>query len=691
MTTDFEPLASILDRRTQLRALFRDQQFSVLDALLEQQSQSWLNGASEAYDYEWSIDMLFDPLQPDSETLARLQAWVARHPDSYHAHLLLGCYWERAAGRIRTQDGGEYVTDDRWMGAELARDLGISAYLQAVSLHPKPACALFRIFRLSCYLGEPQWLCALAEGQQPGDYAQRQAEVGPDLWAAGKQRLQDEGGHTLAIFPTTLPALLSPRSAEEWHNSKLYWLRLTLEARPNLYAILSSWVHYLYPRWGGSHQEMSAFIDSHWCQGLSESQRNGLRMTQAWDYLGYVALMPEADDGEHIAFCLRQYDALLALNLTPRQHASVLRSYANFLCHYARTEDGGEVHWDKPAMQKAYDALVQAWQVDHPVADPGLHDAFSSLLSCLDFAGIEDRYGLLPLWLDRSQQWGDCQYEVLVAGLASQYGFYGIRQGQFDHEKLIPLGLALESDLDFGQAGANLFESVSEEAGIFLIRAAAEKGDASAMAGLYDLYSGRMSIRYGRDATPYEDRAQALLWMERAAAAGNVICQYNLGYVISRENDIVDAQQYQRARDLFLQVMNAPNVGLEVWQRATRELSGLILFNPFASYADRKMAVGEILAALWNDERPENQEYAAAYYAYAFFTGTGCIANRYLAKVWVDRGLAISPQDEYLLERAAEIYQRGALFGGIRSSMAFRRDKARIDERGRAITFDAVE
>lgn len=690
MTTDFEPLASILSRRAHLRALFVSQQFDALDALLEQQSQPWLNGVSARYDYEWSIEMMFDPLQSDAETLALLQSWVAESPASYHAHLLLGCYWERAASRIRTQDGGEFVSDDRWTGAGLARDLGIAAYLRALPLHLKPAFALFRIFRLTCYLGEPQWLTALAEGTEVQDYAQQQAGVAPAVWAAGVQRLREQGGSELAAIPAALPHCLPPRDDGQ-QDSKHYWLQLTLAARPNLYAILSAWVHFLYPRWGGSHQQMSAFIDSDLCRGLSEQERNGLRMIQAWDYIGYVALMPRADDDEHIAFCLRQYDALLALNLTPRQHAAVLRSYASFLCHYARTEQEGEVSWNLPEMQRAYDALVLAWQVDHPVADPGSDDAFSTLIACLDFAGIEDRFGLLPLWLERSQQWGDSQYEVLIAGLASKYGFYGIRQGQFDHEKLIATGLALESDSDLGQAAANLFGSVSEEAGIYLTQIAADAGDASAMAGLYDLYSGSLSRRYGRDATPYEDRVQALRWMERAADAGNVTCQYNLGYVISRENAIVNAQQYRRARDLFIRVMNASNVGLEVWQRATRELAGLILFNEYASDADRRLAVEEVLAALWRDERPVNQEYAAGYYAYAFFTGAGCQANRYLAKVWVDRGLALNPQDEYLLAHAADIYQRGALFGGLRSSMAFRRDQKRIDERGRAITFDGAE
>lgn len=691
MTTHFEPLDAILSRRAHLHALFVGQQFEALETLLEQQSRPWLNGISEAYDYEWSIDVFFDSLQPATETLSLLQAWVRRYPASYHAHLLLGCYWERAAGRIRTQDGGEYVSSDRWMGAELARDLGIAACLQAVALHPKPAFALFRIFRLSCYLGEPQWLAALAAGIAPGDYSQREAEIDPALWAAGVQRLRDEGGSELAIIPATLPPLLPLRSEQERDNSKLYWLRLTLAARPNLFAILSSWVYFLYPRWGGSHQEMSAFIDSDWCSGLTENERNGLRMTQAWDYLGYVALLPDADDREHIAFCLQEYDALLTLNLTPRQHAAVLRSYANFVSHYARTEEEGEVRWDQPEMQRAYDALVRAWQVDHPVADPGSSDSFSTLLACLDFAGIEDSFGLRPLWLERSQQWGDSQYEVLVAGLASRFGFYGIAPGQFDHEKLIARGLALPSDLDIGQAAANLFESVSEEAGIYLDHAAAGAGDASAMAGLYDLYSGSLSRRYGRDASLYEDPALAQHWLARAAEAGSVVCQYNLGYVIARENDIVNAEQYQRARDLFFTVMKAPNVSLEVWQRATRELAGLLLFSEYASYADRKLAVAEVLGELWRDERAENQEYAAAYYAYAFFTGTGCVANRYLAKVWVDRGLAINPQDAYLRERADEIYQRGALLGGLRASMAFRRDRKHIDERGQAITFDEAE
>lgn len=691
MTTNFESLDTILSRRAHLRALLVGQQFDALDALLEQQSRPWLNGISQDYDYEWSIEMLFDPIQPATELLSLLQEWVRHSPTSYHAHLLLGGYWERAAGRIRTQDGGEFVADDRWMGAGLARDLAIASYLRALPLHQQPAFALFRIFRLSCYLGEPQWLTALAAGVAPADYSQREAEVDPALWAAGVQRLRDEGGSELAIIPVALPPSLPLRSEQEQHNSKLYWLQLTLAARPDFYSILSSWVYFLYPRWGGSHQEMSAFIASDWCRGLSDIERNGLRMTQAWDYLGYLALMPDADDSEHIAFCLQQYDALLALTLAPRQHAAVLRSYANFLSHYARTENEEGVQWDRPDMQRAYDALVQAWQVDHPAADPGSSDAFSTLLLCLDFAGIEDHFGLRPLWLERSQQWGDCPYEVLMAGLASRFGFYGIAPGQFDHERLIARGLALPSDFDIGQAAANLFESVSEEAGIYLDHAAAGAGNASAMAGLYDLYAGSLSRRYGRDASPYDDPAQAQHWLARAAEAGSVVCQYNLGYVIARENDIVNAEQYQRARDLFIAVMRAPNVALEVWQRATRELAGLILFSEYASYADRKLAVAEVLGELWRDERPENQEYAAAYYAYAFFTGTGCVANRYLAKVWVDRGLAINPQDAYLRERADEIYQRGALFGGLRASMAFRRDRKRVEERGRAITFDGTE
>ncbi|WP_259344916.1 hypothetical protein [Pectobacterium aroidearum] len=132
-------------------------------------------------------------------------------------------------------------------------------------------------------------------------------------------------------------------------------------------------------------------------------------------------------------------------------------------------------------------------------------------------------------------------------------------------------------------------------------------------------------------------------------------------------------------------VLHRPNVGRTVWTRAARELSTLLLFSNIPE--DQARCVDVVLPELWGDEDDDNRDYAAGYYAYAFRNGAGVTQNSYLAKVWIDRALEISPDSQYNHDRANEIYQRSGMLGGVRAKMGFNRDKAKIDARGRAITF----
>ncbi|AFI88715.1 DUF4034 domain-containing protein [Pectobacterium parmentieri] len=684
MTSISESLTALVKSRAQLREMFATHQFDTLDALLEQEHQIWLDGPNLLYTYNWHMNSIFDPAVSHADILSHLQAWVAARPESYHAHHLTGQYWENAAARIRTSNGGQYVEDDRWMGAELARDLGVAAYLRASALHQRPALTFSRLFRLTCYLGEPQWLGVLLQGGDPLTYAQRQAQVEPELWEAGLQHLRNEGEQALVELPVALPTPLPARKTHEWEEPMHYWLRVTLATRPQDVAIRKECVYFLYPRWGGSHEIMAQFIDGPLCETLTESERNSLRVTQCWDYIGYDSLLPDAQDTESVAYCRKTFDRLLALELDVDERAKVLRKYASFLSHYARTEEGDEIHWNKVDMQKAYDLMVEAWQVDHPESHPD-EGALDTLISCVNFASIEDRFNLMPKFLERCQAWADSAYETTIAAIASKFGFYGIAQGQFDSDALLARCSTLESDVNFGQAAANLFESVSEEAGVFLLHEAASWGEASSMATLSDLYSGHLSRRNGRDPSPYEDRDNAKYWQEKAADAGNEICQYNIAYGLVRDNETLTPEQYLRARELMLGVLHRPNVGRIVWTRAARELSSLLLFSDIVE--DQQFCLDAVLPELWNDEDDANRDYAAGYYAHAFRNGAGVAQNSYLAKVWIDRALEITPDSQYNHDRANEIYQRSGMLGGVRAKMGFNRDKARIDARGRAITF----
>ncbi|MBN3264690.1 DUF4034 domain-containing protein [Pectobacterium brasiliense] len=684
MTSISDSLTALVKRRAQLHEMFATHQFDALDTLLEQEHQVWLDGPNLPYTYLWHVNSIFDPAALDADILSHLQSWVAAYPESYHAHHLTGQYWENAAARIRTSNGGEYVEDDRWMGAELARDLGVAAYLHASALHQRPALTFSRLFRLTCYLGEPQWLGVLLQGGEPLTYAQRQAQVEPELWEAGLQHLRNEGAQALVELPTALPTPLPAREEHEWEEPMHYWLRVTLATRPQDLAIRNECVYFLYPRWGGSHEAMTQFIGGPLCEALTESERNSLRVTQCWDYLGYGVLLPDAQDTENVAYCRKTFDWLLTLELDGDVRARVLRQYASFLSTYARTEEGDEIHWNKVDMRKAYDLMVEAWLVDLPESHPD-EGALDTLISCLNFAGIEDSFNLMPKFLERCQAWADSAYETTIAALASKFGFYGIAQGQFDSDALLARCNTLESDVNFGQAAANLFESVSEEAGVFLLHEAASWGEVSSMASLGDLYSGHLSRMHGRDPSPYEDHEKSRYWKGVSAEKGHVVSMYNLAYNLINENDTLTSEQYQRASTLLFRVLRSPNLGRTVWQRSARELSTLLLFSNIPE--DQVICVDSVLPELWNDEDDANRDYAAGYYAYAFRNGAGVAQNSYLAKVWIERALEITPDSQYNHDRANEIYQRGGMLGGVRAKMGFNRDKARIDARGRAITF----
>ncbi|CAG73400.1 conserved hypothetical protein [Pectobacterium atrosepticum SCRI1043] len=684
MTSISESLTVLIKRRAQLREMFATHQFDALDRLLEQEHQIWLDGPNLPYTYNWNINSIVDPAVSHADILSHLQAWVAARPESYHAHHLTGQYWENAAARIRTSNGGQYVEDDRWMGAELARDLGVAAYLRASALHQRPALTFSRLFRLTCYLGEPQWLGVLLQGGEPQTYAQRQAQVEPELWQAGLQHLRNQGAQELVELPVALPTSLPAREEHEWEEPMHYWLRVTLALRPQDLAIRKECVYFLYPRWGGSHEVITEFIDGPLCETLTEPERNNLRVTQCWDYIGYNVLLPDAQDTENVAYCRKTFDWLLTLALDGDVRARVLRQYASFLSTYARTEEGDEIHWNKVDMQKAYDLMVEAWQVDLPESHPD-EGALDTLISCLNFAGIEDSFNLMPKFLERCQAWADSAYETTIAALASKFGFYGIAQGQFDSDALLARCSTLESDVNFGQAAANLFESVSEEAGVFLLHEAASWGEVASMASLGDLYSGHLSRMHGRDPSPYEDHEKSRYWKGVSAEKGHVISMYNVAYNLINENDTLTPEQYERASTLLFSVLRSPNLGKTVWQRSARELSTLLLFSNIPE--DQALCVDNVLPVLWDDDDDANRDYAAGYYAYAFRNGAGVAQNSYLAKVWIDRALEISPDSQYNHDRANEIYQRGGMLGGVRAKMAFNRDKAKIDARGRAITF----
>lgn len=673
-----------------LRQQLATGQFSPLEAFFDDAAAEWLDTPRRAYGYGWYMTRFIEgPLSlplPLPDMLAQLQAWCESSPASYHAHLLYGQAWECAAEKIRTTYCADYVEQAQWAGAQMARDHGLAAYLRAIALHPRPAMALHRMMRLCAYLGEPRWLLDLAQGLVPIGHAAFQAQWHPKTWEDGLALFR-EYGDGLADIPEALPPGLPPRAPGELEDGKTYWLRLALAARPGDSDVLGDYLYFLYPRWGGSHAEMDAFIEGPVCASLSERERDELRFDQALDYLGSRAYT-DADDTERLNAFAEEFERCIQLDLSPLSRGRALCKYADFHCSLARSEDGGEVSWDRARLQRAYDLLAEA-MASVPAAVDLTEAAYPNTLyilqACLWFNRMPDTQDLLRQVLDRAVRWGnDCEAQLLAA-IGSRFGLFGIEPGAYDHTELIDRALAsTESMINITQLGSNLWDYVPQEAVMFLWQECIARGNGDGYMGMSELYAGKIDPAF----TPI-DEALSFQWLRQAAEAGHHIARCNLVYKLTADDQPLNAAQYAQCKEWIEDVWENSARGSRLESAAAVNLARLMMYGDIEE--DRRASLDKVLAWMWAEDDEHDQRIAAHSYAIAFLEGRGCAPNRYLAKIWIDRALAISPDDERYLSLADNIYRRGTFLGAWRAALDFRRDRGRIDDRVRHLTFGRGE
>lgn len=683
MTTPAITLHS--EQHNKFKTLLKTQQFSSLTHWLNELEQQWLiNNTDQDYQYNGLLQKAFDPRENTRlETLSLLHKWLEQSPNDYHANLLNAIYWESASARIRTSKTSHYVSDERMIGAFIARDMSIHYYLTACQHTENYALVAQRLLRITSYLGEPGWLADTLTQQALGTHADYRQQVSPELWNEGIAYFCQEGGTHLLETDLSLARVFPVREVSV--DSRDYWLHQTLHHRPqDLYA-RELYLYYHYPRWGGSHDEMWDFLQSPFCTSLPISEQNHLTVMKAWDYLGLNYAFPDADDQQGIAEFKHCFEQLLELELPAKTLALLSCQYAYFLFYYARTESDNDIVWDKSVMEYAYQLLVTATQVDSTF-DP-TDDSIDTLIAYMDFAKLPDTQGLMKNWLHRSVIWKENQYSLFLASLASRFALYGIEKNSYNDDELLMYAMELESELDCGQMGCNIFENTSEEAGAYFLERMANEGNIRSMACLVDLYNGKLSRRKGLDPSPYLDPIAEQIWFKKAADGGELFSQYNLAVQISDEYGETDipADIYPQVKAYLYNVMVAEDVSLRLWTAATGRLATLMLFGP--SEEDKRYCLDVVLQSLWNDETTKNRSLAAGYYAYSFFNGVGCTANRYLAKVWVDRALEVDSEDSYSADLAKDIYGDTGFLGGISVKRQLSRDEKNIEEQDRLLTF----
>jgi TPR repeat protein len=199
------------------------------------------------------------------------------------------------------------------------------------------------------------------------------------------------------------------------------------------------------------------------------------------------------------------------------------------------------------------------------------------------------------------------------------------------------------------------------------------------------LYEGKISP----DFSPI-DEGLSRQWLRRAAEAGHYIARSNLVWKITGEVQALSLAQYKEFKGWMEDVWeNAPR-GSHVESSAAGNLSWLLMMLS-DNEEDKRANLDHVLAWMWAENDDRDQHTAACNYARSFLEGRGCTPNRYLAKVWIDRALAIRPDDPLTQELADRVYLKGELLGASKAALAFRRDRKRVDERAHQLTFGRGE
>lgn len=679
-----DTLRDAIDLRQRARDALQHERFDEVDRLLAEVEQRWLDGGPAQFGYGWMLSTLIDPAQALPARLRQARQWSAQQPHSPHAWAALGALWDRVASQIRSSETADLVGDAQWLGAGLARDHALSAWLRAIALHPRPAFVLGRVLRLTCYLGEPRWLHQLQRGGRAELYAPLQQQD-PHGFAAALALLAPYG-EPLAELPA-LPPQLAQRSEEDMEYAADYWLRLALALRADDVDLLETFLYYLYPRLGGSHALMQDFIDGPYAATLMLPQRNRLRVIKERDWLSFPPDGDE-DDPATIARYDSAYAALLELHLDAPTRARVLCWWAMLDYQLGRSEPiENDVRWDPVRMAHAHRCLAEAFALDPAtVVDEGMN----ALEACALFAHVDGADALFAQVLASVEASTDSAHALAWLAAARQAGLFGfsIDPALAAHHLQRAMAMADEDELKLSTVAANLFCDVSIPAGLHMMLQLAEGGDPRSMAALVDLYGGRVA---GRDFPALADPAQAAYWTERAIAAGDLVAIYNRALqLVDAFEQRADPGLQQQARTLYRRCVDEADPHDRVWRPAHKNLA--VLLYQGESDSDKQEAVFDLLGPLWWRGDTAAKAWAAGFLADVFHFGNGVPANAFLAKVWLERTAEAAPDNADVLRLRPLIDGQGKLFGAARAARQQARDRDTTDLRSWQLAFglDAV-
>jgi len=392
-------------------ALLRAGEFAALDAQLDAALAASLTDRTAEALY---VDALPADVQPcldaGAEGLARLRAWQAANPRSAHAWLCEAHYWHHWAYEYRGGGWAETVTEAGWICAHACATLTIVAALRALVLAPTMWSAPKVIFTSVSSFGEPEWLTQLVrERRWPVTELHLNAGAEDDATHAELQRMLARSGLNPDVpvacpaeFPDALPG---PVQGKKLRKEKWYWMEATLHIHPTQYFSMRTFIWYMQPRWGGSHDHVRAFVDSDACAHLDAVEKDRLRH-EIWrdEYYGNTL---DADDDED--------DARRAMAATLARAKAALHPYHRWeTLHWL-----AHSHFMRSEYEQAYARLQEA-ERNEPISDN--HALAMGLRLMLD---LDPQGTWLTGAIERASDARACTSALILRGYAHRTGTFG--------------------------------------------------------------------------------------------------------------------------------------------------------------------------------------------------------------------------------------------------------------------------
>ncbi|WP_313388744.1 DUF4034 domain-containing protein [Achromobacter aegrifaciens] len=640
-------MQSLTSIRRDVRALVQSRAYAQLDAYyadLEQQDWADTENPGAPYFEAANSGTLFDYSTVSYQDASDfLQAWIAAHPDSYHAQLVMGNFCYGRAADIRGYGWADSVTQDRWVGAALACERSAAALLQAMALSPRPIAACVTMMQLAAHFKEPYWLRALFTGNPPETLTHDDIEE-EGLMDAALAHLASVGVPRLQEAPQTLPAWLAPRAEHEIEQAKDYWLLRALDLRPGHLGALTAYAQYLQPRWGGSYEDIDGMAGGPLCAALTEPQRNAIRWIGIYDSLDSY---PEPDDTQAVEEYCRVFDSFLQRELRPTERGMALGYYAQFASYSLQDQARARaLHGQSVA---AFGPNEYFAQVDGP---------FRSFAHVSIIHHQPDDDGAFKRVLERMCGWDQVATAHALAAVAHQFGRWGFAQDPARAQQLLDRAAVMaagQMDDDFNvlAAAAMLWDGGDHEQGYFLSRQLADRRVPDAACSMYDIHRGF------RDNTPdsYLDNEVRDQWLARAVEDGSPLAKYNMAHrnIFDGEMDFSRRENLDRVLWLLQGAREEPRA------EALARLRIGVLLRDHGTEQEQQEGVRAYLRPLVEEDDDWRAGRASAEIALAYTHGRGAKKNRFAAIEWAQHACRLQPDDEDIEDIQAQVMNSHSL------------------------------